>query len=436
MAKVKTQTKIKVKRKTKVKVKRRAKGEGTIFQRSDGRHAAEVIINGEKAYFYGKSKTAVKEKLDTAKDQARDGIFVKATKTTFGEWLDYWLNEIFKPKIASKERKQGTYDYYEYLIRVHIKPELGKLQLKEITIEILDNFYNRKKLQKKQRQKKQPDGSPGEEVLSKKIVIDIRKVIGMALDKAIKKKKLAINPNDFTEPIEKDETEIEYLEPDEIPGIIEKISSDYWVHAFIIALGTGLRVGELAALQWENIDFEEEFLKVEKNVARVNTYATEGPKTKLIIQTPKTKRGIRRVPLPIDVITALKAIQVRQLEYRGDTDELPDNVVKLHDKEIVLNDKDFVIAWSDGRMADPNYLSKHFKKLVKKFNLKDVHFHCLRHSYATMLLANGEQLKIVQENLGHADIKTTDIYTHVIEKLKKKSARRIDGFTTRKQAIN
>jgi integrase len=239
-------------------------------------------------------------------------------------------------------------------------------------------FYNRKKQQKKQRQKTLENGEKAEEVLSKKIVGDIRKVIGMALKKAVKKKKLAFNVNDSTESIGKDEPEIEFLEPDEIPGIIEQISSDYWIHAFIIALGTGLRIGEVAGLQWKNIDLKSRFLKVEQNIVRVNTYEKEGSKTKLIIQTPKTKKSIRKVPLPVDVVKALKAIQDRQREYKG-ADELPDNVIKLHDNETGLNGEDYILSWPGGRMVDPNFLSKHFKKLVNKYNLKDVHFHCLRH---------------------------------------------------------
>jgi hypothetical protein len=168
--------------------KRRANDEGTIFQRQDGLWTAAIKINGKREFFYERTQRIAREKMNTAINQGQQGIFVKSTKTTFGDWLDYWLNEIFKPKILAKERKQGTYDYYEYLVRIPIKPELGKLQLKEITTEGLDSFYNRKKLQKKQRQKKQPDGTPDEEVLSKKIVGDIRKVIGMALDKAVKKR--------------------------------------------------------------------------------------------------------------------------------------------------------------------------------------------------------------------------------------------------------
>jgi integrase len=235
------------------------------------------------------------------------------------------------------------------------------------------------------------------------------------------KNKISFNPNDATEPIGKDEPEIEYLTPEEIPDMLNEILSDYWIHAFIVALGTGLRVGELAGLMWGDVNLTKGHLDVCRTISRVNTYATEGLKTKLIIQTPKTKKSFRRVPLPLDVIKALKAVQTRQREHKG-------NVIEL-------NSEDYVFSWPDGRMIDPNYLSKHFKKLVEKVGSKDVHFHSLRHSYATLLLSNGEELKVIQENLGLKDIKTTsNMYTHVIEKLKERSAQRLNGFTQKKKA--
>lgn len=407
--------------------KRRANGQGCIYKRKDGRWEAQATINDQRANFYAKTQTEVKEKLDTALDQARKGIYVKSAKTTFSDWLDFWLNEIAKPSI-----KPGTYDYYEYLIRIHIKPSLGKYPLEKLTIELLDQFYNRKLQEKKLRQKKQANGEPGEEVLSKKIVGDLRKVIGMALRKAVIKRKIAINPNEYTESIGKNEIEIEYLTPEEVADFLENISKDYWFPTFLIALGTGLRAGELAALKWGNVDLISGVLKVEISAARVNTYGTgDEAKTKLIIQSPKTKKSGRLVPLPSDVIKAFKDLQTRQ---QGNTN-LSEKVIQFK-KPSQIDKEAFVFTWPDGRMVDPNYLSKHFKKLVRKLELKNVHFHCLRHSYASMLLASGEDIKVISENLGHKDIRITlDMYTHVMDELRKRSARRLDGFSKKKKSV-
>jgi integrase len=443
--------------------KKRANGEGSISRRKDGSWMAKATINGERVSFYGKTQGKAKNKMKDALRDADDGIFTKGSKLTFGEWLKIWLDEYVKPTI-----KPGSYDYYEYLIRVHIKPDLGDTPLKKISIELLDKFYNKKKQQKKQRAKSDSD------TLSKKIVGDIRKVIGMALKKAVIKKKISFNPNDFTESIGKNDTDIEYLTPEEIADFLDRISNDYWYPAFVTALGTGLRVGELAALHKSDFDLEKRFVKVCRNVVRVRTYDKEGAKTKLIIQTPKTKKSVRKVPLPVDVINAVKSLFKRQDELRG-------NVVQLH-KEY------YAFCWPDDRMVDPNYLTKHFKDLItqiepicpeQKINIpkvagrtvppkytvregdtlaliacrlkitlkkileanpqimetkfKDIHFHCLRHSYASMLLANGEDWRTIQENLGHAELSSvTGMYTHVIDELKERSARKLDGFTKKK----
>jgi integrase len=270
------------------KKRKRAKGEGT--KRKDGRWMIRATINGETIPFYGKSQKEVKEKIEEAKEQAKKGIFVKNNKVTFGEWLDLWLKEY------TGDIKPGIYDFYEYLIRIHVKPDLGHLPLNSITIELLDKFYNKKKMQKKQRAKNEND------TLSKKIVGDIRKVIGMGLKKAVIKRKITFNPNDFTESIGKSVSEIEYLTPNEIVEFLDKVSDDYWYPAFVTALGTGLRVGELAGLQRNDFDLEKGFVKVNRNVVRVKSHNSEGPKTKLLIQTPKTKNSVRKVPLPVDVI--------------------------------------------------------------------------------------------------------------------------------------
>jgi len=390
--------------------KKQAAGRGSIVKRKDGRFMAAATINGERVYFYDKEQKEVIRKLDEALEQARKGVYVKSTKQTFGEWMDFWLNEIIKPEV-----RPVTYDYYEYIVRSHIIPELGNLQLNKITTELLDRFYNQKKLQKKQ---------VGEGLLSKKLVAAIRKVIGMALKKAVIKKKIAFNPNEYTEPIRNSESEVEYLTIEEIGDFLDKISNDYWCYAFITALGTGLRRGELAALKWKHVDLAKGFISVEQSVSCPKAHGSETePRIKFLIQPPKTKKSIRKIPLPFDVIKVLKAVQAQQREFKGG------NVIDLTGEE-------FVFAWPDGRMVDPRFLTKHFKKLIRRFKLKNVHLHCLRHSYASMLLENGEDLKIIQENLGHTDIKiTSNIYTHVAEKLKIRSARKLDGFTTKKNAV-
>ena len=389
--------------------KKQAAGRGSIVKRKDGRFMAAATINGERVYFYDQDQKEVIRKLDEALEEARKGVYVKATKQTFEDWLNFWLEEIIKPEV-----KPRAYDFYRGIVDYHIKPKLGKIPLNKITTELLDKFYNEKKQQKK---------INSDDYISKATVNNIRKVVGMALRKAIVKKKIAINPNEYTESIRTNDPEVEYLTPEEIADFLVKISNDYLYPAFVTALGTGLRRGELAALQWKHVDLENKFLRVEQILTKINTYSKTEPKSKVIIQSPKTKKSARKIPLPLDVVNTLKALKKWQQETRG-------NVIDIQGNE-------FVFSGPDGQNIDPDYFTRHFKVLVRKYLLKDVHLHSLRHSYASMLLANGEDLKIVQENLGHSDINiTANIYTHVIDELKERSARKLDGFTTKKKAVN
>ena len=148
-----------------------------------------------------------------------------------------------------------------------------------------------------------------------------------------------------------------------------------------------------------------------------------GLKTKLIVQPPKTEKAKRIVPLPVNVLQELKRIKRKQAELK----------LKLGQ---VYNDQDYVFCWEDGRIIDPGYLSKHFKKIISQCGYKGVTFHSLRHSYASALLAMGEHPKVVQELLGHAQISMTlDTYSHVAPEIKERAAAKIDDFLKMKKTF-
>ena len=152
----------------------------------------------------------------------------------------------------------------------------------------------------------------------------------MALRKAIVKKKIAVNPNEYTESIRKGDPEIEYLTPEEIADFLNKISNDYWYPAFVTALGTGLRRGELLGLQWKHVDLENGLLRVEQILTKINTYSKTEPKSKIILQSPKTKKSARKIPLPMDVVNTLKTLRKWQQETRG-------NVIDIQGNEFIFS---------------------------------------------------------------------------------------------------
>lgn len=418
--------------------KRRANGEGSVVKRKDGRWMSAVTVGWDsekqkpkRIFLYGKTQQEVIDKKNEIVQAQRAGTYTEPSKCTFGEWLDTWLNEYSKPN-----NRETTYDFYEYLIRVHIKPGLGHYALRDIRPEHLQRFYNQKRIEKVMDRKKKTNApkkpmgerkqSPSEpKLLSPRTVRYMQIVINRALLKAVECWKIARNPNESIEVIKTPKAKVKFLEPEQIADFLESIQSDKWYAAFLTELGTGMRVGELAALKWRNVDLKSGIIHVREAVSRVNVYGEGTGKSKLVFHPPKTEKGIRSIPLPDDVTTELKRLKTEQKRLRR-------WITKGTETE-EFDEETFVFAWEDGRMVEPGFLSKHFLKLIREKGYSDIHFHSLRHSYATMLLKNGEDLKVIQENLGHATYQTTsDIYTHVLEDLKEKAASKLNGFSKSK----
>jgi integrase len=386
--------------------------------------------------FYGDTRKEVSEKMAAALHDVKQGTFTEPSKLTFGEWNLTWLNEYAKPQV-----RPTTFDSYEYLIRVHINPSLGGYYLKDLQQQpqIIQRFYNQKLTEPKQdrrsekAKKKDPDRKMPN--LSPRLVRYMHIVIHESLEQALKENLIARNPAKATRPPKVEKKEARFLTDEQASKFLSEISTDPWYIPFLITIGSGMRLGEVAALKWRNIDLQKRIIQVKEAVSYIRNRSRDGepdtPKTQAIFQNPKSQSSIRSIPLPNHVVNALYELKKRQLKNMGKLTKSYkiNGINEIGDNYSANLRPVFVFTWPDGRRVSPLYLSKHFLKLARKNNLEGIHFHSLRHSYASMLLQAGEHPKVVQELLGHATVTMTlDIYSHVAPGLKEAAAGRLEGL--------
>lgn len=374
------------------KTRKRGNSEGTIYQRPDGKTRKEVA-----------------EKLSKIHNDLRTGTFVEPNKLTLGSWLSTWLNEYKKSSI-----RPSTYESYEYLIRLHINPVIGHITLKDLRPDHLQRLYTDKLDGGK------VDNSGG---LSAKTIQRIHVVIHAALDQAVKNNLVIRNVSDATTLPKQKKKEMRVLSIEEQIKFLSVTRDERLKAAFILALGSGIREGELLALRWKNVNLKESIIRITESLKRVRNFDNNSEaKTMLIFQEPKTESGKRIIPLPDNVLTELKEHRKRQFEEKLKAGAL-------------YEDNDLVFCTEIGRVLEPRNFLRTFYNLVKKADMTHFNFHALRHTYATRLLEANEHPKVVQEILGHSDITLTlNTYSHVMPEIKMAAAQKLNHLFENKNS--
>ena len=277
---------------------------------------------------------------------------------------------------------------------------VGLSELQSLTSQQLQKFYN---------DKKEQDYNP-------KTIRHMYVLINSALDKAMQIKLLNENVNRQTVIPKKEAYTAKVLSAEEVKKILVNAKEDKLYPIIALEIYTGLRKGEIMALKWENISFDQEELHVEGNLCRVVKEINEdGSKCyEYKIMEPKTAKSKRVVPLLPGAIEALKMQQAMQAQ----------------DKEMyseIYNDQGLVFARCDGTFLSQRAFMDKYHAFLKRYGASDVRFHDLRHTFATLLLEAGEEPKAIQELLGHSTYSTTmDIYAHVTKKGKVNAIKRLD----------
>ena len=362
--------------------KRRANGEGNIRKRKDGRWEGRYTAGrnpetGKAIYknVLGKSQAEVKEKLKQALETAKKLDFAKAGQYNVGQWLELWLKDYAKLKV-----RPSTYKTYQGFIKHHVTPNIGSIPLLKLTTMDLQKMY--KKLLESGRvdrteAKDKPKG------LSTKTVRNIHQMVSSALRFAMEQKLIPENPATRCALPKVERKEMKTLPMDQLNAFFDEAKSTGMFELYYIDLLTGLRRGELLGLKWDAIDFKNGILHVRRQVMRQNGKMVEAPL--------KTKNSYRSIAIPADAVEVLKM-----------------------QRDKIGNGSEYVFPSPTGGPMSSDSVLHMLQRVLKRAGLERIRFHDLRHTFATLALQNGVDVKTVSGMLGHYSAGfTLDTYAHV-----------------------
>ena len=371
---------------------KRGANEGTIYQRKDGRW--EGVLNlgyvggkRQRKSFYAATQAEVHSRMVAAARGLQLGRKPVPEREKLEDFLNRWLEDT-----ARRSVRITTYTIYEVSLRLHIIPEIGHLKLARLSADDLDALYSRLL----------------DKGLSPKTVRMIHAVIHRALSHGRRRGMVAANVADDVDPPKAPRREFHAFSPQEAARFLAAAVSDRLYALYCLALNSGMRQAELLGLRWGDVDLDRAVLHVRQQVCRM---AGEWH-----FSEPKTKAGRRTISLSGACVAALREHHARQLEER------------LRAKD--WQDMNLVFVNQSGCPLDKgNLLRRSFAPLLERAGLPRVRFHDLRHSCASLLLAEGVHPKVVQEMLGHSTISVTmDTYSHTLPSMGAEAAERLGAL--------
>ena len=369
---------------------KRGQNEGNIRQLEDGRWEGRIMLgwkNGKRhrPSFYGMTRKEVIDAIERAKKAHREGLAPKPDRITIGQFLDSWLEQ----SVQTSARPR-TYQSYKLIVERHLKPALGHHQLDRLTPQHVQALIN----------------SKAKENLSPRTVQYIRAVLRQALNKALRWGQVSRNVAALVDPPRSKRHEIQALDPQQARVLLEALEGHPLDALFKVALAMGLRLGEALGLRWADVDLRAGTLNVRVQLQKLDK--------KFQLTEPKSDRSRRTIVLPAPALDALKDHKLRQ--------ELQDKALAGDDWE----DWGLVFTSRNGAPLDDSNVRRSLRAILEKAQLPAMRFHDLRHTCASLLLAQGIHPRVVMEILGHSQISLTmNTYSHVVPELQREAAQKM-----------
>ncbi|HAU5075439.1 TPA: site-specific integrase [Clostridioides difficile] len=350
-------------------------------------------------------KEAEKSLRDAINEYENAGIVFDETNMSLSDYLNFWYKEY-----VLLNCKYNTQESYRNLIENHIEPRLGKCKLKSINPAIIQEFLNNKS--------KETYTQNGEEKhYTKGVLKAIYVVLNTALKSAVYPYKLIKeNPVQYASIPKnvlkvKNESDNKTITLDEFNKILEIYPKNTNIYIpLLIGFHTGMRKGEILGLCWDNVDLDNNIIKVRKNLIKRKVSEFE-------LASPKTKTSIRDIKIGDTLSRILKEEKLNQKKQK----------IKIG-KWYKETEYDWVCRKKDGSFVNHNNIDAAIRTINKKLNI-NFNFHCLRHTHATLLLENGANVKYIQQRLGHSQLSTTmDTYSHVTSKMESETIDILEGI--------
>ena len=371
---------------------KRKYGDGSVFERKDGRWEGRLVV-GYKENGYAKTKsvtaptkTECEERLKKLREEVGRRSERIKPEMLFGDWIDFWYQNFSKPKL-----RPTTQACYEGRIYTHIIPQIGQVPLNKLTQNELQQFYARlKKGGRKKHVEKFGEG------LSDRMVRSCHTTCRTALEKAVTEGLIRINPAVGCKLPPKKAKEMQVLTPAEIIRFLTQAKEEGYYEIFLLELTTGMRRGEILALKWRDLNLATGELHIARQVIRV--------KGETVVSQPKTKSSLRTVILAPDMVEILAEL-----------------------KQTVTGEWMFPSPVNEGQPRNPCALYHRFQTILARAKCKKVRFHDLRHTFATMAIENGMDIKTLSAMIGHVSAETTlNIYSHITDTMQLQAAVKID----------